>query len=228
MATPSPSNDPLWAYDTPGWTSQANTGDTIGANLPGVSTAALLAEPAALSGYIARAIDPDTTSAGGTGTTLSMTGGTAYLFAMQVVEPSYTTKVIVGGKTAGTSTHGWAALFNAYTGTQIAITADLTTTQFGTSTTAFNWASGAVIAPGYYYVMLLSVNSVAATLTAFTLSKEAQMLLTSTSCVAFTSGSSLRFATGGTNLTSLSAVPASLTSSMVVSATASASFVGIA
>ena len=227
MPAPTPSNDPLWAFDTPGWTTQGNTGDTIGANLPSVSQGASLLEPAANSGYISRTLDPDVTTAGGAGTTLTMTSGTVYLFLLQVLDPAFTKSVVVVGANAGTSTHAFVGLYNAFSGAQVAITADQTATVFGTTATKINWTTAAVLGPGYYWGAILTVSSVAPTLKAFTLAPEAQLLLTGTGVTGWTLGTNLRFATGVTGLTGLSTLPASLTGTMTCSATATASFIGI-
>ena len=227
MPAPNPLTDPLWAFNTPGWNSQANTGDTIGTNLPSVSQGASLLEPAANSAYITRSMDPDVTTAGGAGTTLSLTSGTAFLFLVQVLDPAFTKSVVVVGAVAGTTTVALVGLYNAYSGAQIAATANQGAAAFGTTATKINWATAAVVQPGYYWVMVLTVNTVVPTLKAFTLAPEAQLLLTGTGVTLWTLGTNLRFATGVTGLTGLSALPASLTATMTSSATATCSFVGI-
>lgn len=231
LGTLGPTVDPNWAWNTPAWNSQTNTGDTIGTNLGAPGQGSMLVEPAALSGYIARTLDPDV-SAAGASSTLTLTSNTAYLFNLQVMDPVSTTGVVISGKNAGTTTHAVAVLYNAVTGTQVAVTADLVAAAFGTAAAKIPWAAVTPIASGYYTVLLVATSSVSPTLNAIPLTiSEAQTLLTGTHPIPFVLGTTPRFATGGTGLTGLTAtpagVPAALTAANVVSLTATASFVGL-
>lgn len=234
LGTLGPTVDPNWAWDTYGWTNQGNLGgDVQGQNLgaaPG-QIATALGTPSALSGYISRSMDPDdsTQSSG----TLTFVTGTAQLFGLLVLEPVSTTGIVVGGKTAGPPTHSVAGLYNAVTGAQVAHTADLLTAGFGTAAAKIAWSAVTPIAPGFYWALLVESSGTMGTVNAMSLATntEMQVLLTGTAAIPFTPGSTPRFATGGTGLTSLTAtpagIPAALTTSMVISATATASFVGI-
>jgi hypothetical protein len=218
MATESPTTDPLWAYNVPGWTSQGNTGDTIGANMAGPGGGSMLIEPAALSGYLGRTLDPDVTAANGSAGTVTFATGTAIMAAMQIMEPALTSKVVLVGKAVGTSTHAYAGLYNATSGQLVAQTADRLATGFGATSvaTAISWTTPTVISSGYYWLLLFIVTGTTTTLVGLTLSSEAQSLLTGTAAVPFVLGSTPRFATGSTGLTSLAALPAALTTSMVI------------
>jgi hypothetical protein len=225
LGTLGPTVDPNWAWDTPAWTSQANTGDTIGTNLGSPGQGSMLVEPAALSGYIARTLDPDVSTTGAA--TFTFTSGTVYLSAFQVMDPATTTKCVVAGKAVGTSAHAYAGLYNAVTGAQLAVTADLT--NFGTTAASHAWATAATLSPGYYWGAVMIVTGTTTTLTgvSFGAVNEAQLQLTGTAAIPFVLGTSLRFATGGTGLTGLTTLPTALAASNVVSANNTGYFFGI-
>jgi hypothetical protein len=230
MAAPSPTTDPLWAYDTPAWTSQGNTGDTIGANLGAPGQGSMLIEPAALSGFIGRSLDPDVTSAGGAGAALTFATGVAQLAAIQVMDPAVTTKVLLNSNTPPvTPTYSAIGLYNATTGQQVAVTSTTSTNFNGAAgARSINWTASTVVSSGYYWIMILSIAATGWKVSGYTLSAESQTLLTSTSVMPYVVGTSLRFGVGGTGLTALAALPTVLTTSMVISANTSAFFAGIA
>lgn len=151
MAAPTPATDPNFAWDTQGWTNQGNTGDVEGTNLYPASLGAnqYLVEPEALSGFIARSMDPALNSvASGTYNLLATT--TAAFAAVQVLEPAITSKVTIFAKYSATSAVAGLGLYN-FAGTQL-------TTCNSSALTASNaayvtsWATPQVLAPGIYYV----------------------------------------------------------------------------
>jgi hypothetical protein len=227
LGTIAPTTDPNWAWDTPGWTNQGNTQDVEGQNLSAPGQGSMLIEPAALSGYIARTMDPDVTTIGGTGTNSTSTSQTCYLAAVQVLEPVTTGHIAYYQTVAGvTSPHFYMALYSATTGVQVAVTAD----QGAGAATTFEkvaWTTAVALSPGYYWVLRLSNATTTQKVAAYTLSAESQGLLSGTSVLNYTVGTSLRFAIGGTGLTSLATPPAVLTSSMVVSADTQSWFAGL-
>lgn len=166
-------NDPLYAYNTPGYTNQNQGGSGYAAlNIEGnVNTGVILpnnsyiGEPEALSGFAGRTIDPIAISngAGGAGTALANT--VAYFAAVEVLNPVTTTKVVVVLKetTSGAVTN--LGLYN-FAGTR------LTTSTVTPSTTAFapytgTWAAAQTLAPGTYYIGLsaAATNNTMATVT---------------------------------------------------------------
>jgi hypothetical protein len=226
-----PTVDPNWAYNTPAWSSQANTGDVEGTGIV-QGTISELVEPAALSGYITRTMDPDVSSAGVQTGSVGTVSGTAYLAAVQILQPAVSTKVNINVKTIPvTPTYSAIALFSSVTGQRLAITSTTSTnfnTTGGVAGGVLNWTTPAVLSSGYYWAVLLSIAATGVILQGFPLAGESQALLTGTGVLNYTVGSSLRFATGSTNLTGLAAMPTALTAAMVVSATASSWFAGIA
>jgi hypothetical protein len=228
LGTLGPTVDPNWAWDTPGWTNQGNTQDVEGQNLGAPGQGSMLIEPAALSGYVSRTLDPDVSSVG-TGSAFAFATGVANMAALQVLEPVTTSKVVFNIATAAaTPTYSCVGLYNAVSGSLVAQTSTTSSNFTGTGGKTLSWATATAISPGYYWVLFLSVAATGVKLNGFTLSPEAQSLLTSTAVMPFVIGSTLRFAVGGTNLTSLAAIPTTLTTAMVVSAAASGYFVGIA
>ena len=181
MATPTPANDPLWAYDTPGWTNQGNTGDTIGTQLTGTtfSVNAFLSEPEGLSGYIARSIDPTVASLGTTGTAMSST--TAYFTAIELLAPAQTKKLYLAVKYASAAEAIDCGLYN-FAGTQLT-----TATVTPGSTTLYNasasWAASQVLAPGTYYVGAVAT-AANDTMASVTLSVEQALLAQATTFAA--------------------------------------------
>jgi hypothetical protein len=170
MAAPTPATDPNFAWDTQGWTNQGNTGDVEGEN-PGGSglglPASSLVDPAALSGFAFRNMDPDQlTTAGAT-----LTTNTVYFSAFTVDTPTISTKGLVDVTTHGTVTVAYYAIVDA-NGTTQAVTAN-----FGGSWTSSSnvvqpeaWASTSnfyntglsaiLIPPGYYLFGVATTNSV--------------------------------------------------------------------
>ena len=234
LGTIAPTTDPNWAWDTPGWTNQGNTSDVEGAQLSAPGQGSMLVEPAALSGYIARSMDPDVTSGGGTSTTTLFVTGTPFLFSMQVMDPVVTTGVAVAGAAAGPPTHSIAALYSASSGQLVANTADLGASGFGTAAAKIPWAATTALSAGYYWVLLVESSGTMGTLTSFTLAAESQLLLSNTGApIPFLTGTTPRFGIGSTGLTGMTATPAglvtlgTLTTSMVVTKNTKATFVGL-
>ena len=151
LGTIAPTTDPNWAWDTPGWTNQGNTGDTEGAGLSAPSNP-LAPNGAILSGVIAATMDAGAASV--TGLT-SLVTNTAYGAMVYVAAPAVTTKVFANDSTAGTTTHGYM-LLTSLGGTVLAATADLTTTVGG----AKSWAASTTLASGFYYLAIATTNSV--------------------------------------------------------------------
>lgn len=208
-----PTTDPNWGWNTIGWTNQGNLGgDVEGQSLSAPGQGSMLIEPAALSGYIARTLDPDVTSAGvGAITTATFVSGTPLLYALQVMEPAATTGVVVAGNTAGPPTHSIAALYNASSGALVVTTGDLLTAGFGTTTAKIAWTAATALAPGYYWVLLAESGGTMGKINVYPLATEAQLLLSSTGApVPYVVGSTPRFGTGSTGMTSITATPAGL------------------
>lgn len=240
LGTIAPTTDPNWAWDTVGWTNQGNLGgDVEGQSLSAPGQGSMLVEPAALSGFIARSLDPDVTSVG-TSATLTFTTTVPVLFAVQVLEPVISTGVVVPGNTAGPPTHAIAALYNATSGALVANTADLGAAGFGTTTAKFTWCSPGTsttatipVTSGYYWVMLVESAGTMGKINIFPSSTETQVLLGGTAAIPFTVGSTPRFATGSTGLNAVTATPAglvtlgTLTTSMVIAKYAQTVFVGL-
>jgi hypothetical protein len=224
-----PTVDPNWAWDVPGWNSQTNTGDTIGANLGSPGQASMLVEPAAWSGYITRTIDPDVTAAAGAAGTFTPATGVVSMAIMQVMDPAVTTKVTILGKAVGTATHAYVGLYNAVSGQQVAITADQGASAFGTGSAAnsLSWTVATPLASGYYWAALLFVTGTTTTLVGVSMSPESYKLGTGTAAMPYGVGTTPRFVTGGTGLTALTTLPAALTASMVVSNSTTGYFVGL-
>lgn len=147
-----PTADPNWAWDIPGWTNQGNTGDTEGSQLGGaqLSNNAFLSEPEALSGFIARSMDPAINSVTA-GTPYSLGATTLAAFAaVQVLDPVVTSKVTIFAKYSATSATAGIGLYN-FAGTQIAscTSAGLTSSNAAYTT---SWGTAAVLSPGTYYI----------------------------------------------------------------------------
>jgi hypothetical protein len=183
MAAPSPATDPLWAYDTPGWTNQGNTGDTIGTQLTGApfSANAFLGEPEALSGYIARSIDPALNSVSGTTGTAISANTTGYFAALEVMNPALTKKIVVSTKYTTSADTLSMALYN-FAGVQVAtITGVAQTTSF--APVIGTWSTAATLGPGTYYVGLCA-SSTHTTLQTTTLTVEQSLLAQATTFAA--------------------------------------------
>lgn len=232
-----PTVDPNWAWDIPGWTSQGGTaaspttgpGDTIGQNLSSPGQGSMLIEPAALSGYITRTIDPDVTAASGAAGTFTPATGVVSMAAMQVMDPVVTTKVTVLGKAVGTAAHAYVGLYNAVSGQLVASTADQGASAFGTGSAAnsISWVTPTALSSGLYWAALLFVTGTTTTLVGIVMSPESYKLGSSTAALPFTIGATPRFATGGTGLTGLTTLPTALTTSMVISNSTTGYFVGL-
>jgi hypothetical protein len=154
MAAPSPATDPIWAYNTPGWTNQGNTGDVEGAQLTGTtfSANAFLSEPEGLSGYIARSIDPTVASLGTTGQ--AMTDTIAWFAAVEVLAPAQTKKLYLAVKYASAAEAIDCGLYN-FAGVQLT-TATVTPGSTTLYSASASWAAAQVLSPGTYYVGAVS------------------------------------------------------------------------
>src|ERR1700729_915508 len=154
MAAPSPATDPLWAYDTPGWTNQGNTGDipTPGAN--GIGADTMLIEPASTSAFLTRSIDPDI-SQSGTGLTMSNSLMTCTL--LSVLGPTLTTKVAFNVQTVDITspTKKWWALVQWPSATVVAVTANSVAVYGSTGATTVSWTAPTVLSSGLYYAVLV-------------------------------------------------------------------------
>lgn len=152
MAAPNPVTDPLYAYDTFGWTNQ-QTGD-----VPTVGAAQNVVSPydAELGGTIASTMD-----AAGAVTaafTPAITTSIFYGGLVYIGGPVKSTKFFASVTAAGTTSHAYVALLST-AGVPLALSADLTTLASGTG----SWAVAPVLASGFYYLGIASVSSVAAT-----------------------------------------------------------------
>lgn len=176
-----------------------------------VTTAANLAKSqtgrpdAADSGFQAWSADPVLA----TGTSAALVSGSLYLNQVKVTNTFVTTSiwyVVHAGGSGLTSGQNFIALFDA-AGNRVAISADLTTDWATPATKNTPWVSSASLAPGMYYAAILSNGT-----TPINVVKTA----TFTNTGAFTanlSSANLRSSTGGTGLTSLTAVPSTVTMS---------------
>lgn len=156
-------------------------------------------------GFLAMSTDPILA----TGSSGALTSGTVYLHRFKVTSTILATNLWhVVAAAGGTLTSGqnFAALYNG-SGTQLAVTADLTT-DWGTTGLKTNaFTSSVSLSAGVYYMAFLSNGT-----TGVNLAKTA----TFTSGAALNanlSASTLRASTGGTGLTGLTALPSSITMS---------------
>lgn len=181
MAVPNPATDPLWAYNTLAWTNQNDgsagtlTKNVEGAALTGAAMTnnSFLSEPEALSGFIARSLDPAVNSvSGNTGTALSA-NTTTYVAAIQVVDPALTSKVVISAKYTTTADTFAFGLYN-FAGAQIAtVTGVACTTSF--APVVGTWSTATVLSPGTYYIAL-TPSSTHTTLQTTTLTVENALL----------------------------------------------------
>lgn len=154
-----PTVDPNWAWNVPGWNVQGGTaaspttgpGDTEGQNLTGaqLSNNAFLSEPEALSGYIARSMDPALNSLTSAFYSLAATT-TAAFAAVQVLDPVVTSKVTIFAKYSTTSAVAGVGLYN-FAGTQIA-TCNSAALGASAGVITTSWSTAAVLSPGTYYI----------------------------------------------------------------------------
>jgi hypothetical protein len=190
LGTLGPTVDPNWAWDTPGWTNQGNTSDTEGVQLAGQSNlgASVLIEPAALSGFLARTIDPDLSAVGAFALTASSTTS-MYGALMQTYDPIITKNVCytysVGTGSTGTQSHQWIALVNPGTGVVYAVTADAGATAASAGFNKVAWTATTVLPPAQYLVLYANIFTAWGTLQPklggiATLAAEAQGLLATT------------------------------------------------
>jgi hypothetical protein len=171
-----PSTDPNWAYDTPGWTNQGNTGDVEGSQLAGASFAgnAFLGEPEALSGYIARSIDPSVLSTVASNFLVMGTSSTtAYFAAVDVIAPAKTSAVVIYAKSVSSSTSANVGLYNS-AGVQLTTAAPALTTSVAAVKTS--WSAAQILAPGTYYVGVTTSAAVGVDLCGTSLTVEQALL----------------------------------------------------
>lgn len=176
MAAPSPATDPLWAYDTPGWTNQNATGDIEGNNLTPVSFE-YLAEPAAASWYLARTMDPDLSAAAGT---VTPSNAALNCLLVWVPAPCLTHGAIFNPTTTGvTISWNWCALVNAVNGVVMAVSAEQSAAPTSGTVYEYTWSAATIIAPGFYYITLATKWTTQPTFTGIaTLAREVQYNLT--------------------------------------------------
>lgn len=102
MAVPTPTTDPLWAYNTPGWNNQGYTGDVekTGTPSPGGMTPGWLAAPPAVPATTVAAVNDNGLTAQVTMTASGVTGTT-----VTVTDAAGTAKTV--GTNAGTQYASW-------------------------------------------------------------------------------------------------------------------------
>lgn len=184
LGTIAPTTDPNWAWDTPGWTNQGNTSDVEGAQLSGATLTnnAYLSEPEALSGFIARSMDPALNSLTSSNYSLAATTTAAWA-AIQVLDPCVTSKVTIFAKYSATSATAGLGLYN-FNGTLIA---SCTSASLGASNAVVttSWSTAAVLAPGPYYIgVVTKTGSGFVSLAATTLTVENALLAQATTFAA--------------------------------------------
>lgn len=201
LGTLGPTVDPNWAWNTPAWTNQGNTGDTEGTNLnPALlGSNTYLTEPEALSGYVARSMDPAVNSAQNT-TKATLTNAVLYLAAMEVLAPAVTSKFVVSvGTVGGTS----STLFGLYTGVGTLIAADTAVANIPATSISRTWTTAVALAPGLYYFAWLNTAAASGAVPFGTSQTSEQSLLAGTTFP----GTNFRFFSTGS---ALAALPASL------------------
>lgn len=153
-------NDPLYAYNTPGYTA-VNEGNsttqynTEGAQLTGLATMsnnAFLSEPESLSQFQARSMDPAVNSIA---SQTAATSGTSELFAaVEVLNPFYTQKVTIFAKYSTTSAVAGIGLYN-FAGTLLtSVNSGALTASYAATVTS--WTTPVVVTPGTYYVGIVT------------------------------------------------------------------------
>lgn len=196
-----PTTDPNWAWDTPGWTNQSNTGDTEGTNNAPASLGSntYLTEPEALSGFVARSMDPAVNSAQSS-TKATFTNQVIYVAAMEVLAPAVTSKFVVSVGTIGGTSTSYFGLYSAV-GTQMATIAVVN--NIPATTISRSWTTAAVLAPGTYYFAWLNATAASGAVPYATAQTSEQTLLSGTTFP----GSTFRFFSTGSGASTL---PASL------------------
>lgn len=223
MPAPNPATDPLWAYNTLGWTNQGNTGDIPTPGATGIQGNQVLVEPASLSQYITRSLDPDISQ---TGSGITESNSLMNCHLVEVLGPALTSKVSFNVQTADVTapTKKWWALVSWPSGIVVAVTANSTAVYGATGTTTVSWTSPTVVASGLYYIVLVDNAGTAVKLSGISaLAAECQANLIGGSTTV-----PLRFAT---NSTALPASPPAVGSSLLLSgswvAATGGAFVGL-
>lgn len=203
-------NDPLYAYNTAGFTNQ-NDGvvGSLAANVEGaVGTVAAgllgnnqyIGEPEALSGYVARSMDPAVNSAQNS-TKATFTNQVLYLTALEVLDPAQTSKFVVSvGTVGGTST----TLFGLYNSVGAQVAASASVSNIAASTISRNWTASAVLYPGTYWFGWLNTAAASGAVPFATAQTSEQTLLSGTTFP----GTTFRWISTGS---SVAALPTSLT-----------------
>lgn len=208
MAAPNPVTDPLYAYDTFGWTNQ-QTGDVP--NVAQLGSASLLGpNEAIVQNYIAETLDPQSV----THAAANIVSGTIYGAKLVLAAPAYVTNASIWSVAAGTATKLFTGIYNV-NGALMSSSADV---HAGLGTQVL--VTGAQTAPvalsaGIYYVALAAVWSVQPTVNAITAATAAtqfggQGLAVPASGQPFTNASP-RWATLGSGVAT--ALPATVTPS---------------
>lgn len=141
--------------------------------------------------------------------TSALTTGSLYMARVRVTagfvcSTSYFSLAALG--TTLTAGQNFIALYDS-AGTQVAITADQTANWGTTGVKSTAWVTPASLVPGYYYVALLTNGATGISVTRAVSTGVAALLSPN-----FTNAT-LRWSTGGTGLTGLTAMPASITMS---------------
>lgn len=154
MPSVTPSTDPLYAWDVPGWTIQKGGSlAAAGLNLegsPGVNATSLAGGGAAISGFLGTTMDPPSAVTAA----LTVAANTFYGGLVYLPEGGVTTKYTVFASTATGGTHVYALLLSVSSaaptvGTVVAAGADVQGAI--PQGVAASWAASATIAPGFYY-----------------------------------------------------------------------------
>jgi len=147
MPAPSPATDPLWAYNTLGWTNQGNTGD-----IPtgGTTSFDYIQEPASLSYFLARTLDPDLSVAAGytIGSSNTFYGGLVWFPGPTLVTSLVFDITTVGG----TPTISYATIWNPTQNNAVLAVSANSTSALASGMNTVNFTAKTVIPSGVYYV----------------------------------------------------------------------------
>jgi len=163
-----PSTDPLYAWDVPGWTIQkGGASATAGLNLEesGGATPATLggSSGAGLNGYLGWTNDPISNAAD----TLLPVSDKFYGSLIYLPEGGQSTKLIVNQTTNGTTTHAYGVLASVSSLSNLSATVVALTADKGAGTVdtfaGVAWSTPAAtitLAPGFYYAGVIATWSV--------------------------------------------------------------------
>ena len=210
MAAPSPVTDPLWAYDTPGWTNQGSTGDIpLGSGLS--SDSEIGPGEAIVQGYQAMSFDPMLTAT----TTQIPTAGIVYLAKIMLPDPFATTSVNIFCVAAGNATAFYLGVYSA-SGALVSTSADKHASLASATALVAAQITPAAASAGVVYAAMLNVGGTTTSVSAMTGPTSAAVaagagLVVPAATTPFTNNSP-RFATV---LTGQTALPATITPSAV-------------